>query len=284
MQLSRARRVSLSEVVLEQLLALMREGKLRPGDRLPSELELSARIGVGRSSVREAMRALAFMGVIESKPGRGAVVIMRMENPIPPRGAAYALQSSAMQDIYEVRGFLEGGAAGLAAQRATATDITAIEQAAKAVEARFALGQSAFRENVDFHLAIARASHNNVLVESLRRLLTQIRDFRQRVTDPVAGMPARDVSEHRAILQAIRARKSSQAQALMAQHIATAIRAAQLSPAKKATWRGADSSLRPATPIGRGPRKSEVAARTGRSQRINRGRGAGRDRAVAGEA
>ena len=128
-------------------------------------------LGVGRSSVREAVRALGFMGVIESKPGRGSVVVMRMDNPIPPRDAAYALQSSAMLDLYEVRRFLEEGAVALAAERASPADLSAIEQAAKAVEARFALKQSAFRQNVDFHLAIAGASHNNILVESLRRLL-----------------------------------------------------------------------------------------------------------------
>jgi GntR family transcriptional repressor for pyruvate dehydrogenase complex len=234
MELERARRVALSEVVLEQLLALMRQGKLKPGDRLPSEADLCSMIGVGRSSVREAVRALAFMGVIESKPGRGSVVVMRMDNPIPPRDAAYALHSSAMLELYEVRGFLEGGTAALAAKRATPADLAAIEQAMRATEVRFARRQSAFRENVEFHLAIARGAHNNILSESLRRLLNQIREFRQQATDPVPGLPSRDVREHRAILKAIREGKSSRAQALMMRHIATAVRAVGLVWPKKA--------------------------------------------------
>lgn len=252
MKLQRARRVSLSEFVLEQLLSSMREGKLKPGERLPSELELSAMLGVGRSSVREAMRVLAFMGLIETKPGRGAVVVTGLENPIPPCDAAYAVQSSAMLDLYEVRSILEGGAAARAAQRATSADLAAIERAAKAVEARVALGRSYFRENVEFHLAIARASHNHVLVDSLRRLLTQIRGFRQRVTDPVPELPARDVAEHRAIALAIQQRKARQAQMLMHQHIATTIRAVRLSPLKASNLR--PFGERPKIPIADRPR------------------------------
>jgi len=237
MRLEPAHRVSLSEVILERLLERMRQGELKPGDRLPSELQLSEMFRVGRSSVREAVRALSFMGVIESKPGRGAVVVMRIDNPVPPKGAAFALQSSAMRDLYETRQFLEGGAAALAAERATPEDLIAIEQAAKSVEARFAQGESAFRQNVEFHLTVGRASHNNVLVESLRRLLGQIQDFRKQVTDPIPDLPRRDVTEHRAILDAIRAGKGSQAQALMAEHIAGAARAVGLGskPAGRAT-------------------------------------------------
>jgi GntR family transcriptional repressor for pyruvate dehydrogenase complex len=227
-QLKRAQRVSLSEFVLEQLLSLIREGKLKPGERLPTEAGLSAMLGVGRSSVREAMRVLVFMGLVDSKPGRGTVIAMRPENPIPPGQEAFTLQSAAMLDLYEVRSILESGSAALATERAVPVDLAAIEQAAKAVEEQVALRRSYFHENVEFHLAIAKASHNNVLVESLRRLLGQIRGFRQRVTDPIPDLPARDVAEHRAILAAIQENSGRCAQKLMSQHIGTTIQAARL--------------------------------------------------------
>lgn len=226
--LQRPHRVSLSEFVLEQLLASIREGKLNPGERLPTEAKLSAMLGVGRSSIREALRVLAFMGLIESKPGRGTVITAHQESPIPSGREAFALQSSATLDLYEVRSILEGGTAALAAERATPAELTILERTAKAVERQVAQGRSYFRENVEFHLAIASASHNKVLVESLRRLLSQIRGFRRRVTDPIAELPARDLAEHRAILVAIRAGNSRHAQTLMTQHIRTTIRSARL--------------------------------------------------------
>lgn len=230
MEMQRAIRVSLSQMVLEQLLGLIREGQLKPGDRLPSEAELCAMVGVGRSSVREAVKALAFMGLVQSKPGRGSIVLMRASNPIPQRNAAYALQSSAMFDLYEVRQYLEGGCAARAAERATEQEVAAVAQAAHAEEARFAAGRSAFKENDAFHLAIARAAHNHVFVESLRSLLSQIRPFRQQLTDPVPDMRHRDTAEHRAILEAIRARNPSRAQKLMMAHIAAAMHAVGLRP------------------------------------------------------
>jgi len=217
-------------------------------------------IGVGRSSVREAVRALSFMGVIESKPGRGAIVVTRIDNPVPPKDAAFALHSSAMRELYETREFLEGGTAALATERATPADFAAIEQAAQSVARRFEAGQSAFRQNTDFHLAIARAAHNNVLLESLRRLLSQIQDFRQQVTDSVPDLPRRDVKEHRAILEAIRAGKRLRAQALMADHIARAARAAGL------------GSERATRPVARGAFTKRASAATPQPSNSRQGR------------
>jgi GntR family transcriptional repressor for pyruvate dehydrogenase complex len=220
-----APRISLSEAVLDRLLASIREGTLQPGQRLPTEANLSAMLGVGRSSVREALRVLVFMGVIESKPGRGSIVTLGPERPVLLDKQAFALHRSAMLDLYEVRCILEGGAAALAAERATSGDMAVLDRTAKAVERRVLAQSSYFQENVQFHLAIAQASHNNVLFESLKRLLGQVREFRKRLTDSIQDLPARDVAEHRAILAAIRARNGRRAQALMTRHIETTIRA-----------------------------------------------------------
>lgn len=239
-ELRRTQRKSLSELVLEQFLDSIRDGKLKPGSRLPSETELSAKLGVGRSSVREALRVLTFMGLVERTPGRGATMVSSLENPIPTGDIVYALQSTAMQDLYEVRALLEGGAAAEAARRATPADLTAIVRASGAVEARIARKRAYFRENVVFHLAIARASHNHILVESIRRLLNQIPGFRQRVTDPIPGLPARDVVEHRAIVRALEAGRPERARMLMEAHVHTAVRAARLRPLAKP-----DSSTEP---------------------------------------
>ena len=226
--LERTRRVSLSESVLEQLLSSIGTWGLKPGARLPTEKELCAMCGVGRSSVREAIRVLVFMGLVDCKPGRGTVVTMRPDNPIPANRRAFTLQSAAMLDLYEVRSVLESGSAALAAKRATSGDLAVIERAAEAVEEQVALQRPYLNENVEFHIAIAKATHNNVLVESLQRLLGQMRQFRERVTASNRNLPARDVAQHRAILAAIQKGNDHRAQVLMSQHIETTLRAAHL--------------------------------------------------------
>ena len=75
LMLEPAHRVPLSQKVLDQLLSRIRDGSLRPGDRLPGEYELMRQLDVGRSSVREALRGLITLGVVETKPGRGAVIL-----------------------------------------------------------------------------------------------------------------------------------------------------------------------------------------------------------------
>jgi GntR family transcriptional repressor for pyruvate dehydrogenase complex len=222
-ELEPAQRIPLSQVVLDQLLAQIRNGSLRPGDRLPGEYELMRRLGVGRSSVREALRGLITLGLVETKPSRGAVVLARTGSPLahlrPYQESIVHLQKWAVLDLLEVRESLEGQAAELAAERATPADLVAIERAALDVEKRIAEGHTYFRANTVFHLAIARASHNSVLAESLQYLLKEVRAFRERLMREIKGITARDMAEHRAIREAIQRRKPAGARAAMVRHI-----------------------------------------------------------------
>lgn len=234
-----AQRVHLSQIVFDQLLAKIRGGVFRPGDRLPGEYELMQQLGVGRSSVREAMRGLVVLGLVETKAGRGAVVLARSSGS----SARLALQTDrslqrwAILDLLEVREGLEGMAAQLTAERATPDDLAAIERAEKAVEARIAAGRHYFRANVEFHLAIARASHNNLLTDTLRYLLRDIRLHRERsvrdavsasggeiaghtdVLDDMHQTNPSTVIEHQAILRAVRQRSAGEARQAMVEHI-----------------------------------------------------------------
>lgn len=223
MRLEPAQRISLSQRVLDQLLARIRDGSIRPGEHLPGEYELMRQLSVGRSSVREALRGLITLGLVETKPGRGAIVLARA---IPPlaylqsrEGSIAHLQRWALLDLLEVRESLEGQAAWLAAERSTPTDVVAIERATLGVEKRIAEGSTYFRANLDFHLAIARASHNSVLAESLRYLLKEVRAYRERLMREIVGMAKRDVAEHRAILEAVRHHNSAHARRAMVKHI-----------------------------------------------------------------
>jgi len=208
---------------MDQLLSQLRNGSIRPGDRLPGEHELMRMLGVGRSSVREALRALITLGLVETRPGRGPVVVARSPNPLAGLGTgtdvADALQKSAVLDLLEVRECLEGQAAALAAQRATPHDLVTIEGHALEIERRIKAGLTYFRANAVFHTAVARASHNNILAESVHRLVSQVRLYRERLMREIPGMPSGDVAEHWAVLDALKDRHPDRARAAMVAHI-----------------------------------------------------------------
>ncbi len=223
MDLKPAERIPLSQVVLDQLLEQIRDGSIRPGDRLPGEYELMRRLRVGRSSVREALRGLITLGLVDTRPGRGAVVAAALPNPlahIRSKGVSIEhVQTWAILDLLEVRECLEGQAAQLAAKRATPSDLASIQRWAQDVEAQIEKGYTYFRANYGFHIAVARASHNSVLAESVRNLVGEVRSFREHLMREVAQMPTRDVLEHGAIVQAIRTHNPDRARRCMVRHL-----------------------------------------------------------------
>jgi GntR family transcriptional repressor for pyruvate dehydrogenase complex len=222
MRFEPAQRTSLSERVRDQLLARIRNGSLRAGDRLPGELELVKMLHVGRSSVREALRSLITLGLVETKPGRGAIVVARAIDPFAHLRAGppmELLQRRAVLDLLEVRESLEGQAAELAAERASPLDLVNIERHELEIEKEIRDGRTYFRSNSEFHTAVARASHNRVLAESVRHVIGQVRLYRERLMREVPGMPENDIREHRAVLEAIRARDPDGARRAMIEHI-----------------------------------------------------------------
>jgi GntR family transcriptional repressor for pyruvate dehydrogenase complex len=122
-------------------------------------------------------------------------------------------------DLLEVRECLEGQAAWLAATRALPADVVKMREAALKVEKCITQGQTYFRPNVEFHMAVAGAAHNSALTESLRCLLGEVRDFRERLMREITGITSRDLGEHRAILQAIESHNPAGARRSMVRHI-----------------------------------------------------------------
>jgi len=223
MELRPTQRISLSQAVLDQLLARIEDGSIKPGDRLPGEYALMRQLEVGRSSVREAIRGLITLGLVETKPGRGAIVLAGMRSPLAhlqtQRLSIEHLQKWEILDLLEVRESLEGQAAQLSAERATPPEVAVIRRYALEVERQIAEGRTYFRANSGFHFAIARASHNSVLAESVRRLIGEVRAYRERLMREIREMPERDVAEHQAILQAIQDHDPKRARRIMIKHL-----------------------------------------------------------------
>lgn len=179
MQARPARRSRLADqvaVAVRELIA----GTYRVGDRLPNESELSERFGVGRSTVREAMRELASRGLIDVRHGDGTYVAARTMNA----SLEERLSRAELSDIYETRLMLESALSVLAAQRRDAKDIAVMRKSLKARDAAITAGDVAAYANADFdfHLAVARAAKNRALFEVYESFVQSVRPRLQSAT------------------------------------------------------------------------------------------------------
>jgi DNA-binding FadR family transcriptional regulator len=163
MQARPTRRSRLADQVALQVRDLIASGAYHVGDRLPNESELSERFGVGRSTVREAMRVLSSRGLIDVRHGDGTYVAARTLN----ESLEERLNRAELSDIYEARLMLESALSVLAAQRRNAKDVTAMRKFLKARDAAIRGGDVAAYANADFdfHLAVAKAAKNPALFE-----------------------------------------------------------------------------------------------------------------------
>ena len=197
------------EVVSERILQLIAEAGLRPGDRMPTENELAARLGTSRTVVREAVKILSALGRVRAQKGRGLYVADDDGMLGPSRWQGFFLPTDLdhVYMLFEFRRVQETAASRLAATRATPTELRAIETAAETCRQGHLTGESALfdRGDDDFHLGIAAAAHNQFLVVAVRearRLQHQSSTIGLHGT--VGGHAAEAVEEHAAIYRAIR--------------------------------------------------------------------------------
>ncbi|MPZ16328.1 MAG: FCD domain-containing protein [Luteitalea sp.] len=210
---------SASERVVHHVRVLLEQGLLKPGDRLPPERQLAVEAGVSRSSVRVGLRALATMGVIQSRHGSGTYVVdgPPMLESEPLRYLA-TLHGFSRDEMFEARRLLEVGVAGLSAERATGEDLAAIAEEVTSMFASIEIPHDFLVHDIRFHRAVAAASGNPILA-SLVEMVSAV--FYKRRRETVAR--ARDLKEsaemHRRIYMAIRQRDTTAARALMNEHL-----------------------------------------------------------------
>ena len=173
-----AHKATLVESVIEQIIALIREGQFQPGDKLPSERTLMSSLEVGRSTVREALQALAAMNLIETRSGHGSYV-----KSIPPvvlepgiGSSAAALEKDLRLQLLDVREVVETAAATWAVEQATEEDLATISEHLEAYLAFVAAGdwdRQALSHRA-FHTAIASASGNSIAARVVTSLVSTI--------------------------------------------------------------------------------------------------------------
>lgn len=194
--------------------------RLRPGEKLPSERALAVRFGVGRPLVREALRSLGELGLIETHAGRGTFVRASEVAGVHRQvGLAIRRRGVTAAELSEARIALESEAAGLAAERATAADIERLEAALDDLE--HAQGVAHVQRDLAFHLAIAAAAHNPVIemmLESIAPLTVAL--MTRSVGDP--QVMRRSQPYHGVALEAIRRHDADAARAAIVAHLSVA--------------------------------------------------------------
>ncbi len=217
----------LSDLVARQLERLIIEGRLTPGEGLPSERELARQIGVSRASLREALSELRSRGLIEPARNGGAVVAELTRRTLTePLSQMLERYPSAMWDLMEMRAELEAHAALLAAQRATPADIAALEAAFEIqVSGRSRKFAMLAKRDLDFHLLIAKASHNIALLHTTHSLTNLLQVLVQRgyellLRSDTARQDLKVIErQHAAVLDAIRRRDPGAAQRAAQEHL-----------------------------------------------------------------
>ena len=171
-----------AEQVRDSLLQLIREGQLKHGDKLPTEPQLSAMFGVGRSSVREAVQSLVGLGIIEMRRGRGAFVSrVSLNDLVRMMDGAVRLEYGAALQLHEVRAMIEITGARLGATRRTDEDIAAIQAAIDdyASTPANAPNEALVSSDLAFHRAVIKSAHNEMLNQLLNSISGLLRQHRR---------------------------------------------------------------------------------------------------------
>src|SRR5438067_7384292 len=195
------RKVRRYEQVAEQIRKLIASGALKAGDKLPSERDLCRTLGVGRSSIRDAVRTLEVMGILEPRQGHGTLVRdLSADALVVPLASVLTRKRELVSELLDVRRMIEPGLAARAARNATPEEIGHLEDILRRHEEKLRRGQSTMDEDSDFHYAIARAARNSVLLKVVDVLMDLLVESRVRALQ-VPGRPERSHKGHRLSLR-----------------------------------------------------------------------------------
>jgi GntR family transcriptional repressor for pyruvate dehydrogenase complex len=212
----------ISQDIVEQVKAAIREGRLKPGDRLPPERELTERFGASRVTVRDALRILEASGLIEIRVGaRGGAFVTAPAPGWVGEGIANMLMMASLtaEEVTEARFIFELGLVSLVCERVTDEDIKELEEICNRAEQALRDGDYHMDLSAEFHIRFARCTHNGaieMIVDSFQGPLLMSLTRAQAVAPQ---MGHRGTKEHRELIEAIRERNEELARSIMARHL-----------------------------------------------------------------
>ena len=214
-------RTSLSDRVAEELQTMIRSAEYKPGDKLPTEGELMEKFSVSRITVREAVRKLRTMGLLEVRQGDGTFVKELTPNSfMKPLLSMLSLDKKNLRDVFEVRLVIECKAAELAAQRTTGEQLEKMRQHLSGMEQSIAAGNPEQYNEQDmlFHYAILQSSGNQIITAIGDMIVSMIRDSIRASISPPNALE-NSIAMHKKIYNAIAQRDPASAVAAMQQHL-----------------------------------------------------------------
>jgi GntR family transcriptional repressor for pyruvate dehydrogenase complex len=212
-------RTTLTADIYRKLITQIITGAWTAGSRIPAERQLGQQLGVGRASLREALKALEIMGLIETRLGDGTYVCKRSE--FLSRPLLWAITSSPGTDVHELveaRKLIESELAALAAERATADDLKQLGVHLDRMEESLEQQSEFLAADIEFHLAVAQAAHNNILLNALQLIRNLLQNWIG-VSLQVPGVAEKALEHHKAIFLAIAKKNSARARTCMQIHL-----------------------------------------------------------------
>ena len=222
-KIRRVTRISISEEIAQQIMDLIASGDLKPGQRLPSERDLCKDFGTGRSSLREALRCLSILGVLNARVGEGTTVASDggkfLGKIIEWR---MITEKHDLENLLEVRIGLEGVSAANAAVRATQKQLEQLEELVSQMKAAIHERKQFAVLDLEFHLTLARASGNAFLIDLISMIRSQLARGLSKVLLLPNAIPL-SLREHIAVFEAVRRRDSEAARHAMHAHLQSAL-------------------------------------------------------------
>ncbi len=219
-------RPRLYEQVIDRLREYVADAGLGAGDKLPAERELAQRLGVSRTSIKQAIVVLQVQGLVEARHGGGTYLVADTLDAEPVENLVE--RRKRLPDVLDAREAIETKLAELAAERRTTSDLDAIEAALDHMRQEVAEGEHGVEGDRRFHAAVTEAAHSVLLAEFMSSIADQITESRnESLRQP--GRPARSLTQHIAIFDAISLRDGKRAAAAMRRHLRTVAKVRLLS-------------------------------------------------------
>ena len=219
MPLKPVQKILVSDGILDQIREMIQSSELSPGQRLPSETSLAKHLSVSRSSLREALNALVHLGYLQ-RQNRG--VYVAPESQWRTNLTFHFLRSredQAIAAMIEVRKIIETELCALAAKRAEAEDLKALEESLRQMKAQVDDSNAFIHSDHHFHLCIAKAAQNSILSDFIEKIRDLLRTNISLVIQK-SDISRRSLDYHQRIYEAIKEGNAAQARKVMAAHIA----------------------------------------------------------------
>jgi GntR family transcriptional regulator, transcriptional repressor for pyruvate dehydrogenase complex len=212
------RRSRLYQDIVSQIEALLERGELHPGDQLPPERALAEQFQVSRASVREALRSLELLGIVETHAGGGTFVRRTAPEDLARPLSNLIVRGHTLSDVIEVRGLIEPAIAAAAAQRMTEQELAELRTILDEQDRKVAAGEPYVEEDSRFHELIGHGARNELLMTMLGVIWDVLRSSREQWLQTNQRAHA-SIDAHRRILRALESHDADAARVAAAEHI-----------------------------------------------------------------